>query len=383
MRRKLVSTSICRRPQQVVCCLLISLLIVLSMCQCTSISTQSGAQPPRAKIIYSAQSTGDNWQLHLTQWPNDSGHKLTPKVVRPYLLGMDVRTPRFSPDGGTIAFVGSRRSENGQETRATDPLANVGLDLWLLDIQTDTARLLTTDGAGYENLQWSPDGRYILAVSDNSYLPTHAVQEWKTTLYVWDVTSGKKRLLIKNVGTATWSPDSKYVYYDKTDETGFYYIPRNGGKSPRFLQPRREAILGNWSPDGKWFAYFDGGQLVVTDKSRKQSIDLGLQDNATALRWSPNSTKVALIRSQSKEPDAVALVVADSKHRSIRTLWSAKGTAEVTSWSHNGNWILVTHTKPESMFSQQLLAVPLSGGKAVPLVSPTTQTRGFGWREEP
>lgn len=362
-------------------CLLVSLFIALSMCQCTSIATQSDAQPSHARIIYSAQGAGDDWQLRLMQWPNGTERKLTLKTVGQYLLGMDVRTPRFSPDGSMVVFVGSRRRKNGQETRAADPLANVGLDLWLLNNQSDVARPLTTDGAGYENPQWSPDGRYVLAVSDNSYLPTHAVQEWKTTLYVWNVASGKKRLLAKNAGVATWSSDSKYVYYDKTDETGFYCISRGGGKALRFLQPKQEAILGGWSPDGKWFAYFDGGQLMVTDKSLKKSINLGSQENATALRWSPDSTRLALIRSQSKEPDTAVLAVADTKSRSTRTLWSAKGTAEVTSWSHNGDWIVVSYTKPESMFDQQLLCVSLSSEKVVLLVSPTTKTRGFDWHE--
>ncbi len=376
----MASTLIYKRSYQMVWCSLISLFIALSMCQCTSIATQSDAQPPHAKIIYSAQGV-DDWQLHLMQWPNGSGRKLTLKAIGQYSPGMDVRTPQFSPDGGMVAFVGSRRSENGQETRAADPLANVGLDLWLLNIQTSTARPLTTDGAGYENLQWSPDGRYILAVSDNSYLPTHAVQEWKTTLYVWDVASGKRRLLAKNAGTATWSSDSKCVYYDKTDETGFFYIPRDGGKSSRFLQPKREAILGNWSPDGKWFAYFDGGQLMLTDKARKQRINLGLQENATALKWSPDGLRIALVRGQSKTPGTAVLIVINVKLHKERALWSGKGTAEVTSWSHDGNWVVATRTKPESMFDQQLVAVPLTGRKAVPLVSPTTQTRGFGWHE--
>lgn len=383
MRRKLVSISTFNRFRlhRFVGCLLLLSLVALSTPGCTSVATQSDAKPPCAKIIYSNQNAGGDWQLRVTQWPNVSMQNVALQATGHYKPGTEIRTPRFSPNGSTVVFVGNRQSETGQETRALDPLANVGLDLWLLDIKKSTARPLSTDGAGYESPQWSPDGRSVIAISDNSYLPSQAVQEWKTALYAWDATSGKKSLLAKNVGTAIWSPNGDRIYFDKTDETGFYSISRNGGKALRFLVPKCEAILGGWSPDGKWFAYFDGGQLTITDKAQKQSVNLGLQENATALKWSPDGSRIALARSSSGKPDTAVLVVVNIEQRKERVLWSAKGTAEVISWSRNGNWIVVSHTKPESMFDQQLVAAPLAQKDNITLVSPTTGTFGFDWLE--
>lgn len=376
-----ISTYSRYRLHRIVGCLLLLSLVALSTPGCTSVATQSDAKPPCAKIIYSNQNAHGDWQLRVTQWPNVSVQNVAPQAIGHYKPGTEIRTPRFSPNGSTVVFVGNRQSETGQETRALDPLANVGLDLWLLDIKKSTVRPLSTDGAGYESTQWSPDGRYLIAISDNSYLPSQAVQEWKTALYIWDAMSGKKSLLAKNVGTAIWSPNGDRIYFDKTDETGFYSISRNGGKALRFLVPKREAILGGWSPDGKWFAYFDGGQLIVTDKAQKQSVNLGLQESATALKWSPDGSRIALVRSSSEKLDTAVLAIVNVKLRKEKTLWSAKGTAEVVSWSRNGNWIVVAHTTPESMFDQQLLAIPLAGKGSTTLVSPASGVFGFDWLE--
>ena len=352
----------------VVCSLQLS-LIALSTSVCASVVTQSDANPPCAKIIYSDQNAGGGWKLHLTQWPNSTGRDVALRATGRFKPGTEIRAPRFSPSGNAAVFVGNRRSESGQETHSLDPLANVGLDLWLLDIKKSTVRPLTTDGAGYESPQWSPDGRSIIAVSDNSYLPSRAVQEWKTALYVWDVASGKK------------STTGDRIYFDRTDETGFFSISRNGGKASRFLVPKREAILGGWSPNGKQFAYFDGGRLLVTDKAHTRIVDLGLQENATALKWSPDGLRIALIRRLSGKPDTAVLAVVNVKLRKEKTLWTARGTAEIVSWSRSSNWVVVAHTKPESVFDQQLMAIPLAGKGDVPLVSSRTGLFGFDWLE--
>ena len=124
MRKKLTSTSIYRKSQQAILGLLISIFIALSMYQCKSIATQSDTQPPHAKIIYSAQSSGDNWQLHLMQWPNSTEQSLILKSAGQYRPGTEIRSPLFSTDGNMLIFVGNRRGENGQETQAADPYAD-------------------------------------------------------------------------------------------------------------------------------------------------------------------------------------------------------------------------------------------------------------------
>lgn len=369
------------RLHMIIGCLFLIFLTILRTSGSTSKINQRADQPPCAKIIYSSQNANGGWHLLLSDWPVKTWREITFQTTGQYEPGTDVRTPRFSPNGDMAVFVGNRRNKIGQETHASDPLANIGLDLWFLDIKNNKAKPLTIDGAGYETPQWSPDGRSVIAISDNSYLPSHPIQQLKMSLCIWDVVSGKKSLLAKNVGTAIWSPDSNYIYYEKTDETGFFYTSRNGGKTIRFLLPKQEAYIGGWSPDGKCFAYFDGGQLIVIDKEKKHSINLGIQEKAIALKWSPDGLRIALVRSPSLRSDILVLVVVNVKLRKERILWSVKGFAEVTSWSNNSKWIIVSHTKPDSMFNQELLAIPLSGKSNVPLVSQITGTFGFDWNE--
>jgi dipeptidyl aminopeptidase/acylaminoacyl peptidase len=67
--------------------------------------------------------------------------------------------PQASPRGDRVAFV----------VRTNDFAANRGrTDLWLVGIDGSDPHPLTTDGAGYGNPRWSPDGAYLYFLSERS-----------------------------------------------------------------------------------------------------------------------------------------------------------------------------------------------------------------------
>jgi dipeptidyl aminopeptidase/acylaminoacyl peptidase len=70
-----------------------------------------------------------------------------------------ITEPQASPHGDLVAFV----------VRANDFAANRGKnDLWLVGADGSGARPLTSDGAGYDNPRWSPDGGTLYFLSSRS-----------------------------------------------------------------------------------------------------------------------------------------------------------------------------------------------------------------------
>jgi dipeptidyl aminopeptidase/acylaminoacyl peptidase len=71
-----------------------------------------------------------------------------------------ISQPQASPRGDWVAFI----------VRTSDLAANRGkTDLWLVDAAGREARALSTDGAGYDNPRWSPDGTlYFLSSRSGS-----------------------------------------------------------------------------------------------------------------------------------------------------------------------------------------------------------------------
>ena len=114
-----------------------------------------------------------------------------------------VRNPTWSPDGKSIAF---------------SALAGGTSDLYVLDLDTDVVRRLTTDH--YADLQpaWSPDGRTIAFVTDRFTSSLGALTFGPYRLAALDVASGDIRALPFIAGAKhidpQWAGDDLYFVAD-------------------------------------------------------------------------------------------------------------------------------------------------------------------------
>jgi TolB protein len=116
-----------------------------------------------------------------------------------YLEGFNLPTfassptdPAPSPDGKRVAF-----AARGW--------------LWLMDTETREARRLTRGSAVDSRPAWSPDGRSVAFIRDNSR---------DTSIWLVDVSGGRERLLVDSPAIdldPVFSPDGKSIYYSSAE----------------------------------------------------------------------------------------------------------------------------------------------------------------------
>jgi dipeptidyl aminopeptidase/acylaminoacyl peptidase len=202
---------------------------------------------------------------------------------------MHVGLPRWSPDGKRIAFMGQypeqpwriftasaeggalQQITNGQDSTGYDPtwsrdgksLAVGGspapgahVVIHALDVITNQLSVLP-DSDGLYSPRWSPDGRYIAALSGDS-----------STLLLFTLQSQTWTELAKaSFGNPTWSRDSEYIYIDTLDtDTAFFRFRIRDRKLEQLVNlkdmPRGVGSLGSWTG-----VALDGSPLIQRDAS--------------------------------------------------------------------------------------------------------------------
>ncbi len=220
--------------------------------QLTSATEQAALpvwSPDGKQIAFVSMKPGQSWKLYLV-----SATGGTPQEVLPDTGQIDAN---WSADGSRLMFGDFRQAEGG-------------LSIRILDLKTH--KLEKVPGSeGLFSPRWSPDGRYIAALSpDNTTLKRYdfQTQTWSN----W---------LVESAGAVSyplWSADSKYVYFDDL-VNGDESIRRVkvGDSQPELafvLAPldRYLGALGTWSgraPDGSW--------MFVRDRSTQEVYQLSLE----------------------------------------------------------------------------------------------------------
>jgi len=128
----------------------------------------------------------------------------------------DERSPVWSPDGKTIAFVSNR---------TTEPDKNANSDIWIMEAKKDSKPKQLTAWTGPDSSpRWSPDGKWIAYLQ--STLPdTYAMYD-QNILAVVPVAGGAPRLLTKSmdrpISNISWAKDSQSLGFVVTDDRQRY-----------------------------------------------------------------------------------------------------------------------------------------------------------------
>jgi tricorn protease len=152
-----------------------------------------------------------------------------------------------SPDGKQIAFV--LRGE-----------------IWQIPVAGGDAKRLTDDPANDNDINWSPDGKKLVFVSDRGNQPD---------LYQMDVATKAVTRLTNDTASDSapqYSPDGKWISFAKAgSQPGLYVIPSSGGEAKKVAAGNGSNNFGigvvshAWSPDSRWLAFSRMDRYQNTD----------------------------------------------------------------------------------------------------------------------
>ncbi len=229
-------------------------------------------------------------------------------------IAWDVQ-PRFSPDGGRIAFVSDRGG---------------GDNLWVMKADGTGARAVSEEKDSLVHTpNWSPDGQYLVA--KKGFTSTRSIPAGEIWLFhaggggglpLVERPDGAKAQ--KNIAEPAFSPDGRHVYYSQDitpgriwqynkDSTGRIFavkrLDRRTGDVDVIVDGPGGAVRPTPSPDGKLLAFVrrapsfssalylkdlsSGREWPIYDQLDRdlQETD-GSQGNATSPAWAPDSASI-------------------------------------------------------------------------------------------
>jgi Tol biopolymer transport system component/DNA-binding winged helix-turn-helix (wHTH) protein len=246
--------------------------------------------PDRESVAYTAFPEGTLWRSRM-----DGSQK-----IQLTHLPLQAGLPRWSPDGKKIAFMAAKpggawkiyvipseggspeeliRSEESQWHPNWSPKGDAlifGNPWWysvpaihLLNLETSRVSQLP-DSEGLYSPRWSPDGRFVAAVSKDLR---------KVMLFDFKTSHWEQLALMDSVGHQAWSRMSKYIYFDAATKDGVS-IYRVGARDHRL-----ERVAGLPPPIGLAFGLFgpwtgldpDDSPLLMRDTSVQEIYALDLQ----------------------------------------------------------------------------------------------------------
>lgn len=255
-------------------------------------------------------------------WMVPSDGSSTPRRLS--AQGANSNSPRWSPDGKTLAFLSSRASDsNGAEKPKPQ--------IYLLAMSAGgEAMPLTKLKNGVQSYQWSPDGSRMVVVSSSGPMDGVAPADRKSDVrhyshirYKFNDTGWfddkRRHLWIVNVANGEekqitdgedwedtdpqWSPDGTRIAFvsdrtgkafDNSHNTDVWVLPAAGGTLTKISDHAFEDDNPRWSPDGKQILFtgrtasHQFAKLYVADStggSASQPVVKDLDQIASELRW--------------------------------------------------------------------------------------------------
>lgn len=239
------------------------------------------------------ERTSDIW---MTRWDGTRQVRLTASPE-------DDTSPRWSPDGRSIAFLSARGEDDDGEEAETQ--------VWLLDTSGGEAAQLTRMEGGVEDFAWSPDSRRLVLVAKDPD-PEKAEREKAGAKkkspkpivvdryqfkedYVGYLDSRRSHLVLFDLATRkaepltagafddalpAFSPDGSRIAFaskrggdaDRHWNWDLFVVDAKAGAAPRVLTSFPGSDGGPewnsapaWSPDGRWVAYLRAGGASIID----------------------------------------------------------------------------------------------------------------------
>lgn len=265
-------------------------------------------------------------------------------------------SPRWSPDGGWLAFVSGRQEGKGGQ-------------VWLLDRRGGEAQRISTIKGGVNDYAWSPDSKRLVLVLDeetdsvarrdtaehktpkpiviNRYNFKQDITGYlgskRTHLALFDVTSRKLDTLtstLANDDSPSWSPDGDRIAFVRElppvpgneKDSDIWVIDARAGATAKQLTDFAGPDGGrpSWSPDGKWIAFTRGDEprfsayhldklaVVPSDGSAPARVVTGTLDRpVSSVRFTADGRAVLATIADDLADPLVRISVADGSTKRL------------------------------------------------------------------
>jgi Tol biopolymer transport system component len=202
--------------------------------------------PDGKQIAFSGATPGKAWKVFLIAKDGGSPEPVTSDEVAE-------QDPTWASDGKTLAF--------GQN----DPMLSEKTFIELFDLQTHKISELA-GSRGILGPRWSPDGRYIIALSYDG-----------NKLMLYDVKEGKWRALdinLQSFGYLAWSHDSAYVYFDTflSSNAGYFRLRISDSKLERLADLKKVRQFQSQFGPGSWTGLAPGEIPILPRDISTQEI---------------------------------------------------------------------------------------------------------------
>jgi len=213
--------------------------------------------PDGQQIAFAGALPGKPWKVYLISKDGGSPQSLTSTTEQ-----LQEADPTWSPDGSMLAF--------GHSGFGSDPAL-----VELFDVKThEISKLPGSDG--FFGPRWSPDGRYIVALSqDGNKLVLCNVKD-----HQWR----QLEMKVNSFGYLAWSHDSAYVYFDTIlrSDSGYYRVRISDAKLEKLADLSKiKGFPIQFGANGTWTGLGPGDVPLLSRDISTQEIyafDLQLPD---------------------------------------------------------------------------------------------------------
>ena len=239
------------------------------------------------------------------------------------------RTPRFSPDGGRLAFTRSYGA-NVQDLHVIDDWKHDGAE----------ARRLTSDNREIAGFSWTADGSELIVSVTRAETPR--------SLWRIPVDGGEPQRVVLSALKPRY-PDvarvgNRMVFLSTFTDTNIWRFPLSPATAAdREIANSNELDTSpNISPDGKLVAFrsvrtgFDEIWVSNIDGSGPRKITNSVGPLTGSPRWSPSGTEILYDSRSNGHADIYKVAVTGLATARITT---ARTNEILPSWSRDGQWI--------------------------------------------